>query len=274
MEGFDKFGSQPNYYNPASMADKVNILWKKFQESQEPQEIGMTKESIRLNILQSINDQLNGGLTSRNLASFRTNYVFNEADSLDADHPFIMDFEIIDECIKIFSAKVSFKIKKYRAYSTGAAEKSAVTSGASSEASSGVCSGHINVIDEDTLEITAHNGGYLIVEYGTVLAGGYNHIHGIAHNHSIPAHSHDITFGIHEEDTSPTIHFWITEDPTIADDADIWKGKHGGYTTDQKDLDITRYLTSNGDKMLKFTSDVRCRISACVLLKLDIKARG
>lgn len=123
MADFDKFG-----YQPTSPTEKINILWKEFQKSQEPQGTGMTEESRRLNILQSINDQLEGGLTSRNLASFRNTYVFNESDSLDATHPFIMDFEVVPETIKIAKVKVSFRIKKFRAYDTAASSGGAVSS--------------------------------------------------------------------------------------------------------------------------------------------------
>lgn len=308
--------------------------------------------------LQEINDNLEGGLTSRNLASFRNTYVFNESDSLDADYPFEMDFAIIPETIKIVKVEVSFKIKKFRAYSkagvadgaqtstaTGTPSGGGSTSGASGSASGGgatsgskttpsgggstsgaggattptsAASGDVtpvldvqwitgyanvtNVGDENvtgkllqgaagpisvarsththTVSIPNHyhstpNHTHPSHTHTTPNHTHPNHTHSTP-NHTHPNHTHDISdhthaaqYGIFEEDTSPTIHFYISEDPV-----GLWKGKHGGYTEDQSNIDITSYLTAGiGEKMLRFTSDVRCRISARILLKLDIKAR-
>ena len=103
-----------------------------------------------------------------------------------------------------------------------------------------------------------------------------NHTHTVAdhthtvvdHTHTTPNHSHDITYGIHEEETSPTIQVSISRD-----NGENYSLPLGSYTKDQGNLDITRFIDTVGEKVIKFTSDVRCRISARVLLKLDIKAR-
>jgi len=268
------------------------------------EEVNQIKNDLRIAKfqLQAINDNLLGGLTSRNIKSFRNTIAFNESDSLDADYPFEMDFEVIPETIKIVSVKVSFKIKKFRAYSKAGASgggstptsssgggqtSSSVTTPSGGGATSGgfsgfnswswalISSGYFKtatdeskthgVFDSDTADnIITHT-------HSTPNHTHPAHSHTVAnHTHTVTIgnHTHDAVYGIFEEETSPTIHFWISED-----DGGIWKGKHGGYTEDQSNLEITSYLTGNGEKMLKFTSDVRCRISARILLKLDIKAR-
>ena len=53
-----------------------------------------------------------------------------------------------------------------------------------------------------------------------------------------------------------------------------WGQKHGPYTTDQADIEITKLLVrGSGKKKIKFESDVLTGISASVMVKLDCKAR-
>ncbi len=81
--------------------------------------------------------------------------------------------------------------------------------------------------------------------------------------------SGDESFGIYEEDNSPTIKFYVSENEGISYNAIFF----GGYTTKQTDVDITSLLSGSGDKLLKFESTARARLSVQVTLKLDIKAR-
>ena len=54
-----------------------------------------------------------------------------------------------------------------------------------------------------------------------------------------------------------------------------WGQKHGPYTTDQADIEITKLLVrGSGKKKIKFESDVLTGISASVLVQLDLRARG
>lgn len=54
-----------------------------------------------------------------------------------------------------------------------------------------------------------------------------------------------------------------------------WSIKHGPYTSDQADIEITKILTEGkGKYQIKFTSDVLTGLSASIMCKLDIKARG
>jgi len=72
-----------------------------------------------------------------------------------------------------------------------------------------------------------------------------------------------------EEDNTATISFYISED-----DGKTWGQKHGPYTEDQADIEITKLLVrGSGKKKIKFESDVLTGISASVMVKLDLRAR-
>ena len=77
------------------------------------------------------------------------------------------------------------------------------------------------------------------------------------------------TTGVAEEDNSPTIKLYISENEGISYNDTFF----GGYTTDQTDVDVTSLLSGSGKKMIRFTSSARARISAHIEVKLDIKAR-
>jgi len=77
------------------------------------------------------------------------------------------------------------------------------------------------------------------------------------------------SYGVYEEENAATICFYISED-----DGMTWGQKHGPYTTDQADIEITKLLVrGSGKKKIKFESDVLTGISASVMVKLDLKAR-
>ena len=94
------------------------------------------------------------------------------------------------------------------------------------------------------------------------------HTHNIEHTHNVPAHSHGITYGIFEEETSPTIMPSISRDNGLTYSLPI-----GSYTKNQETLDITRFIDTAGSKIIKFTSNLRARLSVQIEIKLDIKAR-
>jgi len=77
------------------------------------------------------------------------------------------------------------------------------------------------------------------------------------------------SYGLYEEDNTATICFYLSED-----DGKTWGQKHGPYTTDQANIEITKLLVrGSGKKKIKFESDVLTGISASVMVKLDLKAR-
>lgn len=68
--------------------------------------------------LQEINDTLNGRIRSANIVEYRNTMIFNDWGILDSTHPFIMDFELVDEMTKLVECKVTFKIRNYRVGTT------------------------------------------------------------------------------------------------------------------------------------------------------------
>lgn len=75
-------------------------------------------------------------------------------------------------------------------------------------------------------------------------------------------------YGIYEEDNTATICFYVRKV------GGKWSKKHGPYTTDQSDIEITKILVEGkGKYQIKFESDVLTGISAGVMCKIDIKAR-
>lgn len=76
------------------------------------------------------------------------------------------------------------------------------------------------------------------------------------------------SYGMYEEDNVATICFYVRKV------GGKWSIKHGPYTTDQADIEITKILTEGkGKYQIKFESDVLTGISAGVMCKVDIKAR-
>jgi len=247
-----------------------------------------------------------GSITADKYNELRNTYVFNGDDSLDATYPFELDFEIVSEMTAINSVKLSFRIRKFRAYSTGAASGggSTPTSGASSESSSASGGGQTptssaggaqtssasssEIGDRMNCEITgglvAHEGGYYYssipdtnvvsrVSHTHTVANHQHtvtvvaHTHGIAHTHivTIVAHTHGIIYGIYEESQSPTINVYVSNDGIN------YGSSIGAYTTDKLDIPITG-ISGSGWKKIKFTSNVRARISAIILVKIDLSA--
>ena len=77
------------------------------------------------------------------------------------------------------------------------------------------------------------------------------------------------SYGLYEEENTATICFYVRKV------GGKWSIKHGPYTADQADIDITKILIEGkGKYQVKFESDVLTGISAGVMCKIDIKARG
>jgi uncharacterized membrane protein YgcG len=237
-------------------------------------------------------------IMANNYQELRNTYVQQGQDSLDAGYPFELDFEIVSEMTSINNIKLSFRIRKFRAYAKGAASGGGATSasggGQSSGAGGGPTSGSGGATTptssaSPTYDIThqifkwiPHNGGYLISQllehhssgrYHTHMVSIGSHTHSVpshthyvyAHTHYVYAHTHNLTFGIYEETQYPTINVYI-------DNGAGYGSSIGAYTTDKLDINITGYISGTGFKRVKFTSNKRTRISAWVLCKIDLSA--
>lgn len=76
------------------------------------------------------------------------------------------------------------------------------------------------------------------------------------------------TYGMYEEDNTPTVSFYVRKV------GGKWSIKHGPYTEDQVDIEITKILTEGtGKYQIKFESNALCSIACTVMTKMDIKAR-
>ena len=326
-----------------------DVLYAKYVElndKSEELELGIMDKHIRANTI-----------TASKYNELRNTYVFNGDDSLDANSPFELDFEIVSEMTAINNIKLSFRINKFRAYSTtataigGGAAGSAIDIGSPAiDRATFWGSGHTNRIVKGnpangtgkitSIEIYAHSAmtdvevatfyqvsanvfstrdneaignisaGYsqhnvdLDVEAGDLLGMHYTSgemeltgtgqgqvgvwklndvdaipctdttftfvadctfsLYGSGITSANP-HTHDIVFGIYEEVQSPAINVYIDNGADYGDSI-------GEYTTDQLDIDITKYIRGTGFKRIKFTSTARTRITAWVLNKIDLSA--
>ncbi|GAH39576.1 unnamed protein product, partial [marine sediment metagenome] len=142
-----------------------------------------------------------------------------------------------------------------------------------------VIKGHVHTVynhthpgHTHTVTIANHNHTVTIANHNhtvTIAAHTHNipHTHNIEHTHTVPAHSHNITYGIFEEETSPTIVPSISRDNGLT-----YSLPMGSYQKDQE-LDITRFIETSGNKIIKFESNKRARLSVQVTIRLDVKAR-
>jgi len=64
--------------------------------------------------MQEMTDLAEGRIKSSNIIEYRNTCVFDNYGTLDADHPLIIDFELIDEMTKLVSCKFSFKVRPFR----------------------------------------------------------------------------------------------------------------------------------------------------------------
>ncbi len=238
----------------------------------------------------------------------RNTYVYNGDDSLDNAKPFTVPFKIVSEMTAIVTAKLSFRILPYRAYSTGAASGggSAISSGTwggntggssgttgyegTGQTGSGSVSGTTGASGATGASVQSTYVSSVPSSHGHSFSGGSHshsfsggshthsgpsHAHSIgSHTHTIenhqhgvtlPNHVHEITYGLHEESNSPTVHFHI-------DNGAGFGGASANYNSDQLDIDISGSLSGTGWKNLRFDTDLRCRIFAIIELKLDLTA--
>ena len=218
-------------------------------------------------------------ITANKYNELRNTYVFNGDDSLDASFPFELDFEIVSEMTAINSVKLSFRISQFRAYATAASSGGAVSSasGGGATPTSGVNSrGHSHIVpttNAATGTAVTYSAGVFYCNIGgagsvNTTADSVDHTHTVtiaAHTHTGGAHTHGITYGIFEDSQTPTIHYHI-------DNGAGFGAASGNFTTDQLDIAITGSISGTGFKRIKFDSDVRCRIRAWVLCKIDLSA--
>jgi hypothetical protein len=211
-------------------------------------------------------------ITADKYSELRNTYVFCGADSLDANYPFALDFEIISEMTAINNVKLSFRISKFRAYETGTPSGGSGTTPSGGSGTSQSTSGYYpGILVTAKTNVTNVGNEHVNGVLPTAVTSPVNFAHSAHthptpnHIHTTPDHTHGITYGIYEETTTPTIHYHI-------DNGAGYGAASGNYTTDQLDIAITASISGTGFKRIKFDSDVRCRIAAWVMCKIDITA--
>ena len=219
-------------------------------------------------------------ITANKYSELRNTYVHCGADSLDSTHPFILDFEIVSEMTAIQSVKLSFKLSKFRAYETGAASGGGHTSGSGGGQTSGAGGDETTATtNEDYIalvplnSLVSHEGGYYLSGNTRGMVTGQYHVHAqphhhhsvAAHDHSVADHAHGITYGIYEPTTTPTVHYHISNDGVN------FGAASANYNTNQLDLVIAG-ISAAGFKAIRFDSDVLCRVSVWIMVKVDITA--
>jgi len=216
--------------------------WEEFQKFKDEYKEDKGKTNL---LLQNINDTIRGGLRSANIKEYRNTYVINAQDSLDASYPMYVHFNIISEMTKIVSIKLSFWLLPYRAYNR-------ILTGTN---------GYPMLGDPTTINTYPLYGnayGFPFIDDTTPTEKSVKYTY----------HRHEASFGIYEENNSPTIGFQISKD-----NGKTYGSILGQYTADISNLEIKDYITASGSYIIKFTSSARARLSAQVTIKLDIKAR-
>jgi len=243
--------------------DNLYAKYVELNDKSEELELGIMDKHIRANTI-----------TASKYNELRNTYVFNGDDSLDVTYPFELDFEIVSEMTAINKVLLSFRISQFRAYTkagaaAGTPSGGGNTSGSGGGATSGAAtSGGFWALTNQGL--LPHDVGYLVSGYD-VDVSVTGHTHTVAnHQHSTPDHTHPnhthtAVYGIFEDSQTPTIHYYI-------DNGAGYGAASGAFTTDQLDIDITGLISGTGFKRVKFVSDVRCRVRAWVLCKIDLSA--
>ena len=86
------------------------------------------------------------------------------------------------------------------------------------------------------------------------------HVHGIAHTHNIPAHTHDIEYGIYEATTPQNV--------TIAiDGIDRTTALGGPFNSNQANLNLTSLVQLPGWHSLSIGSSRLGRINASLFIQ-------
>lgn len=80
-----------------------------------PEELEQIQKDLKITKfqLQEILDILEGRIRSANIIEYRNTMVFNDWGILDANYPFIMDFELLENMTKLVECKVTFKVRNF-----------------------------------------------------------------------------------------------------------------------------------------------------------------
>ena len=255
-------------------------------------------------------------------------------DSLDASHPFEIDFFIPVETVNIASIKLNAKGLKYRAYASAVGFKDAwpwgedywtgeatplmsLTTGYNNGATSLAGAHAHSYIKATGTSGGSHSHGLSIPSFnnaatstvgdwdnqhsheyklpsGTTSGGAHSHtissssdntsnvldhkhtfdapngITGGAHRHKVSIslnHSHDMTFGIYEGTTPASVSLYCDNGSGYGSAISLGDG-----IVLANELNLTSYFSGTGWKKIKFTSSRLGRITALLMVNVDITA--
>lgn len=133
---------------------------------------------------------------------------------------------------------------------------------------------HTHTVSSHTHSVTLDNHTHTIGSHShNVTLGNHdhtvsNHSHNVTiadHVHTVGSHSHNINFGIYEIDTHPDVTLYVSRDGGAT-----YPYRIGTYSNNQELIEITQYVDSPGNKMLKFEATDLGRLSAQIEIKVDI----
>jgi sulfur carrier protein ThiS len=127
-----------------------------------------------------------GTIRAEQYAELRQTMAWSGEDSCDASHPYTFDFKLPTELTAVVSVKLSFRIRPFRSYSTGAASGGGQTSGLGG-------TGLYTTSGPANYPSTAETGGMSSAKNtgGTALNTDYTDLG--SHSHTLPTHGHTLT---------------------------------------------------------------------------------
>lgn len=206
------------------------------------------------------------------------------ADNVDSTHPLVLNVFLPTNTRSVNQAILRFRLEPFRTHSKGvsAASSTVGTSGSSSKSTTDGGGNHrhqmmeyMGTVGETTYNNTqaydflcGDSSGGSGATFYIKSPGGYRdlytrgasgtHAHGMDHNHSvtIPAHDHDLEYGIFES-TSPTGVTVGVNGVTVG----------GPYNIDQNNIDITSNLIVGQWNTIELSSTRLGRIDATVFIQ-------
>jgi hypothetical protein len=218
----------------------------------------------------------------------QADFVYQE--NVDSGHPLNLDYFIPINCQTVKTARLSFKLRLYRSYSTitfsttGATTLATDATGESGHTHSHTHGSHTHDVTVGTNNVGTGSfvgsGAHgITVNYGgtggsfdtnattpaTDATGSSGHTH--SHNHG--SHTHTISgstiLGVAEDgNNNPSVSVLfdgVDQTPNIS--------PAGPYTSDQIELDVTKFISTKLDRTwhtISFTVGVRARIQAVMRL--------
>lgn len=215
-------------------------------------------------------------------------------DNADPGHPLKFSVYLPKETARLYKASLRIYLESFRAYSkaltTQSAKYPSTESGGYQNASTtsdsgggdyGTTHGAADVdMRSNRYYVQGGSGGYVDVNqtyYHEHKLSIDPHTHDVditieAHTHdfTIPGHSHEIVYGIYEESNSDNrMEIFINS----VDKTSVLTGS-GYFSSDQEDLDVTKYLEKGRWNVIEIKTSQRMRIDATIFIQALLNYGG